>query len=139
MASLSERKKWLILPCSGIGKNVGTVARWAAYELVDKLRPEVTRLLCLARLTIEDPEVKEILQTSHIITIDGCPSSCASLNVERNGGRVVKKYLMSKFLAKHKDLKLERDITDPGKHGLELAKRIAQDISNDMNLFTEAK
>ncbi len=136
---MSDMKKWIVLPCSGIGKNVGTVGRWVAYELADNLQPEKVRLLCLARLTIEDADVKEILKTNRVVTIDGCPKNCASLNVERNGGQVTKKYLMSKFIAKNKDLKINSDVTDPGKDALELAKRIAREISQDIDALPEAK
>ena len=134
---MSETKKFVILPCSGIGKNVGTVGRWAAYELVQNVRPDDTRLLCLARLTIADEEAMDVLRTHPVVTIDGCPKSCASLNVERNACPVAKKYVMSKFLVKYKELKLGVDVTDPGAAALEMAQRIAQDIAEDIDQLKE--
>ena len=126
-------EKYLILPCSGIGKTLGTITRWAAYELVENVLPKQTRLLCLARLTIKDEESREIVRTYPAITIDGCPKACSSKNVSANEGKVVKSYMMSRFLIKHKDLKINsKNVIDPGENALELAKRIANDIKEDI-------
>ncbi len=126
-------EKYLILPCSGIGKALGTITRWAAYELVENILPNQTRLLCLARLTVKDEESQEIVKKYPSITIDGCPKACSSKNVCANEGKVVKSYMMSKFLIKHKDLKIEsKNVIDPGENALELAKRIANEIKEDI-------
>ncbi|UYP48292.1 hypothetical protein NEF87_004577 [Candidatus Lokiarchaeum ossiferum] len=133
----SKDKKVLILPCSGIGKALGTVTRWTAYEVTQNLKPHDTRLLCLARLVVADDESKITIQEHPIFTIDGCPKKCATLNVEKNGGLVAKKYLMPKFLVKNRDLKLGKSILDPGEQALELAKRTARDIGTDIDNFME--
>jgi len=125
-------KPWLILPCSGIGKSLGTITRWAAYELLESNTIPELRLLCLARLVDLDSEARAILESHRIITIDGCPKKCATLNVEKNNINVTKEYLMAKFLVKNKDLKLENNVIDPGEGGKELAKRIAQEIIHDI-------
>jgi uncharacterized metal-binding protein len=127
-----QTKPWLILPCSGIGKALGTISRWAAYELLDRKTIPGIRLMCLARLVDADPEALEIIKSHQIITLDGCPKKCASVNVERNGGKVIKSYLMAKFIVKHKDLKFANDVLDPGPGGAELAKCIASDIEQDV-------
>ena len=130
-------KEILILPCSGIGKALGTLTRWTAFEITQNLKPEDTRLLCLARLVVADDESKQIIQEHPVFTIDGCPKKCATLNVERNGGFVAKKYMMAKFLVKNRDLKLGKSVLDPGEQALELAKRIAVDIGKDIVNFKE--
>ncbi|MHA1731143.1 MAG: putative zinc-binding protein [Promethearchaeota archaeon] len=120
--------RYLILPCSGIGKTTGTVARWAGFEVVQNLRPDQTRLLCLPRFIAGDEESDELLKTTSIIAIDGCPSKCASVNAESKGGEVVRAYLVSKFLGKNRDVKLGRDVTDPGAGGAEIARRLAAEV-----------
>ena len=42
----------VIVPCSGIGKALGSVAREAAYELCEELRPESTDLVALSKLVL---------------------------------------------------------------------------------------
>ena len=59
--SIQNASKYIILPCSGIGKALGTIGRWAAYELADNLCPNTTRLLCLARFVVPDPDLLETI------------------------------------------------------------------------------
>lgn len=122
-----------ILPCSGIGKALGTLSRWSAFELVKDQLPEKTRLLCLARLVVADDESKDQILTHPNITLDGCPKKCALKNIERNGGKVEQSFLMAKFLVKHRDLKIDtQNVMDPGLQAQELAKRIATDVAQDV-------
>ena len=44
---MNRDKRIVIVPCSGIGKSLGTVSREAAYELCDNLRPGDTQLVAL--------------------------------------------------------------------------------------------
>jgi hypothetical protein len=44
--------KALIIPCSGIGKTYGSVAREAAFWVTEDLRPEETHLLPLSLLVL---------------------------------------------------------------------------------------
>ena len=129
----------LILPCSGIGKTLGTLTRWTAYELMENSDLPSPKLLCLARLVVADEESQRLIQNNTIVTIDGCPKKCATLNVERNNGRVLKQYMMPKFLVKNRDLSLGTDVIDPGEMGLELAKRAAVSIAQDITELLEAQ
>jgi uncharacterized metal-binding protein len=127
-------KPWLILPCSGIGKSLGTITRWTAYEILENKNIPNVHLLCLARLVDADSEAISTLSTHRIITIDGCPKKCATINVEKNHASVEKEYLMAKFLAKNKDIKLENNVIDPGIGGVELSKRIAREIEDEIRI-----
>jgi uncharacterized metal-binding protein len=102
-----KRKKVIVLACSGIGKVYGALARETAYELVEKVRPEVTKLTCLPLLVIGDPEARQMVTDNPVITIDGCPKSCAYKNVEFQGARVARAYQAINFYKAHKDLKPE--------------------------------
>ena len=44
---MSQTKRVVVVPCSGIGKTYGTVGREAAYELVEELRPENAEIVAL--------------------------------------------------------------------------------------------
>ncbi len=137
---MTETKKVNILPCSGIGKALGTLARWSAYEIVENTLPEYTRLLCLARLVVADEESKEIISKNFNITMDGCPKACAKKNVERNGGKVQQSYQIAKFLVKNRDLKINsQNVIDPGPKALQLAKRISDDIAVDIKALLSDK
>ena len=46
-------KKVVVLPCSGIGKVYGALARETAYELTERVRPEQTAMTCLPLLVIK--------------------------------------------------------------------------------------
>jgi len=66
-----------VIPCSGIGKSLGTVGRKAAYKVVDELRPQHARITCLALLTVGDEETLKKIRENPCISIDGCPAKCA--------------------------------------------------------------
>ncbi|NCA77715.1 MAG: hypothetical protein EOM90_15390 [Alphaproteobacteria bacterium] len=78
-----------VVPCSGIGKVFGLVAREAVLKAVLELCPEKSETVCLAYLVTGDEEVKEMMSGSVCITVDGCPKMCASKNVSLSGGIVV--------------------------------------------------
>ncbi len=129
-----DQKKIIVLPCSGIGKALGTLTRWTAFELVENFRPETTRLFCLARLVVPDEEAKEILATHQFIAIDGCPKNCGTKNCERNAGTILKSYSIAQYFRKNRDLKFNRkNVIDPGKNGEEFARRCAASIAEDLD------
>ncbi len=100
-----DNRKVVVLPCSGIGKVYGAVARETAYELVERVRPGVAITTCLPLLVIEDPEAKQLVTGHPVITIDGCPKSCAKKCVEAQGKAVGRAYQAINFYKEHKDLK----------------------------------
>jgi uncharacterized metal-binding protein len=112
-----KHKKVVVLPCSGIGKVFGALARETAYELVEKVRPGLATLTCLPLLVINDPEAVALVTENPVITIDGCPKDCAKKSVEAVGGQVVKAYEAIKFYKEHKDLKPEglSEVNDTGR------------------------
>jgi uncharacterized metal-binding protein len=85
----AREKPVLIIPCSGIGKVHGLLAREATYLIVDEIAPEQTETMCLALLVKGDAEAVESVKTQACITIDGCPMMCAGKNVRIAGGNPV--------------------------------------------------
>lgn len=86
------KDKVFVIPCSGIGKVQGLMAREVAYALVDNHACGLADTICLALLVSGDKEAKQKLNGSDSITIDGCPKMCAYKNIELAGGKVVKSY-----------------------------------------------
>ncbi|MCX6269673.1 MAG: hypothetical protein NTU44_00350 [Bacteroidetes bacterium] len=81
-------KKVKVVPCSGIGKVFGLMAREAALKTVIELCPEKSETVCLAYIVTGDKEVKGKIEGFDCITVDGCPKMCASKNVSAAGGIV---------------------------------------------------
>ena len=100
-------KKVVILPCSGIGKPYGTLARETACELVERVRPGVAILTCLPLLVINDPEARQLVVENPVITIDGCPRECAKKSLEALGEKAAEACQAIKFFTAHRDLRPE--------------------------------
>ena len=125
-------KNVIIIPCSGIGKPIGTVSRETTYEIIDKLKPDNARAICLALLTSGDKKTIDKLKNSYCITIDGCAKHCAKKNTEECGKIPDKSYTVLKFAAANSDKKPE-GIIDIGEGGRALVDTIANEIIKDMN------
>jgi uncharacterized metal-binding protein len=87
MAEAGNRKV-LVIPCSGIGKVHGLIAREVAFQVADELTPEAAETLCLALLVKGEEQALEAVRTRPCITVDGCPKLCSFKNVELAGGTI---------------------------------------------------
>lgn len=127
-----EKQRVVVVPCSGIGKSLGTVTREAAYELCDNLRPDDTQLVALSKLVLGDAEARERVLTNLAVTIDGCKQMCASKLVKHNGGEVAREVAVFDVFRNYKDLKPEgiAELNEPGK---ELARVIAAEMAGAMD------
>lgn len=135
---MSKDKYVFVIPCSGIGKSLGTVGRKASYKVVDELRPEKTRITCLALLTMGDEEALKMVRENPCITIDGCPSKCAQKNVDASQGRLVKSFMVTDTLRSHRDLKPE-GITELNPEGRKLADLLAEEVAKIVDEIMEGK
>ena len=128
---MSEQRV-LVIPCSGIGKALGSLSREAALRVVEDLRPEGTETLCLARLTLGDPEAQEAVRTHPVVTVDGCPKECARVNVEQAGGRPAAALRAADTYRRHRELK-PAGVIDLGPPGQELAGHLAEEIAVEVD------
>jgi uncharacterized metal-binding protein len=127
---MSETKdKHIIIPCSGIGKAVGTVARRAAYIVTDETLRNKAVTMCLPLLTIEDSEAIEKIRSSPCITIEGCIAECARKNVEYHKGQLKADINVLDVLKQNNRLK-PGTVLDIGPDGEKLAKKVAEKIIN---------
>ncbi len=121
------QKKVAIVPCSGIGKSFGTVSRNAAYQVVDKDRPEQTQLVPLALLVMGDEESRRTVNTFQAVAIDGCKLACATKMVKQSGGHVAKNFAVLEVFRRYRDFK-PQGIAQLNEGGEKLADALAKEI-----------
>jgi len=134
----STPRKVVVLPCSGIGKTYGALARETTYELVDRVRPGIVVTACLALLVIEDPEADQLIKSHPVITIDGCPKGCARKSVEARGVTPARTYQAINFYKAHKELKPD-GIAELNEAGLKLAAVAADELAQVVDELAAGK
>ncbi|HQP34527.1 MAG TPA: putative zinc-binding protein [Polyangiaceae bacterium] len=124
----AEPKRVVVVPCSGIGKAFGSVAREAGYDLCEDLRPDTTQLVALSKLVMGEEQARQRVQLWPAITIDGCKLGCAAKLVRHSGGTVAREIAVLDIYRQHKELKPE-GIAELNEEGRKLARAIAEDIA----------
>ncbi len=118
----------VVVPCSGIGKAFGTVAREVGYELCDELRPDTTRLVALSKLVLGDEEARQSVRQCPTITIDGCRLACAAELVKHSGGDIAREVAVLDSYRRHTELKPD-GIAELNPQGKRLARLMAEEIA----------
>ena len=126
------KKNIFIIPCSGIGKSLGTVGRKATYKVVEELRPDQTTTTCLALLTIGDKETLKKIRENPCISIDGCPAQCSKKNIEASKGKLVKSIMVTDILRNHRGLKPE-GVIKLNVEGEKLASFLADEVVKEVD------
>jgi uncharacterized metal-binding protein len=124
-------KKIVVIPCSGIGKAYGEIGRQAVYELIEDLRPGIVTTTCLARLMIDDPDAKALINDNPVITVDGCAKDCARKNVEFTGKKVDRALRVIEVFKENRDLKAQ-GILKLGEDGLKLVHILARKLNEEI-------
>jgi uncharacterized metal-binding protein len=119
--------KIVIVPCSGIGKSYGTVAREGAFALTQDLRPEQTKLIPLSLLVLGDETARADVTGTQAITIDGCKLACAAKMVAESGGCVAHELAVLDVYRRHRDLK-PQGIAELNEAGYKLAQVLAEEV-----------
>jgi uncharacterized metal-binding protein len=125
-------KKVKVVPCSGIGKVYGLMAREAVLKTVHELCPEKSETVCLAYIVTGDEEVKKRIEGCDCITVDGCPKMCASKNVSLAGGMIVEEMKVLDTVKEHKGKKFGSP-TMLDADGESVMSEIAEKIANRIN------
>jgi uncharacterized metal-binding protein len=128
MTSSDQTRKVVIVPCSGIGKTYGTVSREAAYNVVEDLRPDETRLVALSKLVLGEEEARNVVANNPAITIDGCKLACATKMVQEIGGKVARDYAVLDVYRRYKQFK-PQGIAELNEGGELLASALANEIA----------
>ncbi len=133
----AEKQRVVVVPCSGIGKSLGSVTRETAYELCDSLRPSSTRLVALSKLVLGDAEARQLVRVSPTVTIDGCKQMCAAKLVKHNGGVVAHEVAVFDAFRSHKHLKPE-GIAELNSEGKQLARVLAEEIAEQVDIMASS-
>jgi len=123
-----ENHKIVVVPCSGIGKSLGTVGRVATYKVIERMKPKKTRTVCLALLTMGDDDALKLVRENPCIAVDGCPAQCSKKNIEASMGKLVHSIIVTEVLRKNRSLKPE-GVIELNDQGDKLAEIIAKDLS----------
>ncbi len=116
-----------VIPCSGMGKVYGLIARESTLEAV-KNNPNDSETVCLAYIVTGDEESKALIEGQKCITIDGCPAMCAAKNAELAGGMVQEKIRVVDVFRNHRGAQpgTATELTDAG---WQIVDEIAQDVT----------
>ena len=123
-----KRRRVMLVPCSGLGKSLGTVSREAAYEVLEDLRPDETGLAPLSLLVLGDEETRAAVVENAAVAIDGCKLACASKMVEESGGTVARGFAVLDAYRRHRDFR-PRGIAELNEGGKKLAHALAEEIA----------
>jgi uncharacterized metal-binding protein len=129
-------KKVAVIPCSGIGKALGSVSREAAYELCENLRPDRTQLVALSKLVLGEEQARERVRNSPAVTIDGCKQMCAAKLVKHSGGTIAREVAVFEVFRRYKGLKPE-GIAELNAEGKQLACALAEEIAAKVDEIAE--
>jgi len=132
------KKQVVIIPCSGIGKSLGTVGRVAMYKVTDHLRPKETRTACLPLLTVGDAETVQLVRENPCIAIDGCPAQCSKKNIEASDGKLAHHVIVTNVLRENRKLKPE-GVIELNPEGDKLAGIIAKNIAEKVDEILAGK
>jgi glycine cleavage system H protein len=128
--SIAEDKV-VIIPCAGMDKALGSVARACAFKVVEKLRPEKTVLVCIPPLVAGVKPYSEIVKKYPSIPIDGCAERCATKIAVKNGARIKGRILIPESVQKY-NLK-PKSASDIGPDGEKLAEKLAEEIATQID------
>lgn len=120
--------KAVVVPCSGIGKTYGTVAREAAYIVTEDLRPAETGLVALSLLVMGNEAARADVAACPAITLDGCKLACATKMVKESSGTVAKAFDMLDAFRRHREFK-PHGIAELDEGGQKLAQAVAEEVS----------
>lgn len=127
-----ENHKVVVVPCSGIGKSLGTVGRVATYKVIEQMKPEKTRTVCLALLTMGDDDALRLVRKNPCIAVDGCPAQCSKKNIEASMGKLAHNIIVTDVLRKNRSLKPE-GVIELNDQGDKLAEIIADMVSEKVD------
>lgn len=125
-------KKVVVIPCSGIGKPLGTVGRQAVYDIVEKRCPEKSSTTCLALIVSGDEEAISLVRENPCIALDGCPKECARKNIILAGGSVASEFRVMDLLKLHRDCKPE-SVLHIGEGGERLVSALVDRVENEID------
>lgn len=125
-----------IVACTGMGKALASVGRYAALYLTTTLRPNDTINICFPCVVSGDDESLKLVANHPVIIIDGCSETCGKKILAKLNSNVIGHLKVWQFLGRNKEL-LPDSRVNIGEKGMKLAKLIAQEASNLIDQYLE--
>jgi uncharacterized metal-binding protein len=122
-----ERRKVAVAVCTGMDQPLATVARYAGYHVLEKLRPDKTVLLCTPALLGRVQEDVDFVKNNPTLIIDGCEEKCCEKIVKNANGKIRAVINVKGVLNEHSELQPESRVK-LGPKGMKLAE-IVGDIA----------
>jgi glycine cleavage system H protein len=116
-------KYFAVLPCSGLDKCAGSIAREIAIRLAENSAGEI---ICPVFYRIADAKYTRLAQEKPLLVIDGCQTRCASKLAAEKGLKVANKINVTDE-AKNRNIAIT-DTLRPGKAEMELAGLIVAEL-----------
>lgn len=116
-------KSFAVLPCNGLDKAAGCVAREIALNLVEKSDSEI---ICPVLYRVADARYNRIAQEKPLLVIDGCQTRCASKLATEKGLKVTAKLTVAEE-AKSRGFNLGNSLK-LGENDVKLAVLVADEL-----------
>lgn len=116
-------KKYAILPCNGLDKSAGCVAREIALQIAEQSESEI---ICPILYQVADARYKKTAEENPVLVIDGCQTRCASKLAAQKGLKVINKITVAEY-AKNNGIELCESLR-LDETGLALAKTLANEV-----------
>ncbi|MGB9803773.1 glycine cleavage system protein GcvH [Desulfofundulus sp.] len=114
---------YAVLPCNGLDKSAGCIAREIALLVAERSESE---LLCPVFYRISDARYNKIANEKPLLVIDGCSTRCASKLAAEKGLKIAKKITVAEE-AKKRNVTLGKSLR-LGEAELALASEIADEL-----------
>lgn len=124
--------KRAVLPCNGLDKPYGVLARELALSLSETERAE---LICPVLLNNSPARYEKALAETSLLVVDGCATRCASKLAGRLGLKVDEKVLVSEQ-AKSTGLEISESLR-PGPVGMQLVELMAKGLAAPKEALVE--
>lgn len=111
--------KYAILPCNGLDKSAGCVAREIALQIAEQTESEI---ICPVLYQVADARYKQIAEENPVLVIDGCQTRCASKLAAEKGLKISKKITVAEY-AKTNGIEISEALRLDDK-GINLAKTL---------------
>jgi glycine cleavage system H protein len=116
-------KHYAILPCNGLDKCAGCIAREIALKLTEKPAGEI---ICPVLYRVADAKYNKLAKENPLVVIDGCQTRCASRLAAEKGLKVARKITVTEE-AKNRGVEIT-DTLRPGKIEMDLAESIVSEL-----------
>ena len=133
-----EKMKVAVAVCTGMDQPLATVARYAGYHVLEKLRPDKTVLLCTPALLGGVQEDVDFVKNNPALIIDGCEERCCEKIVKDSNGKIRAIINVKEILKEHGELQPESRVK-LGPKGMRLAEMVGDIAAKKVDEILEAE